>query len=81
MPSTAGQKQAVDRVTRPDMENDQRKSTPFISRFFDRKNIIGQSLLGTRAPSRLFRLSLTKGSGWQSPLFLHPPGLASANSI
>ena len=27
------------------------------------------------------RLSLTKGLGWQSPLFLHPPGLASADSI
>ena len=33
VPSTARQNQAVDRTTRPGVENDQRKSTPFIGWF------------------------------------------------
>jgi len=44
MLSTAGQNQAVDLVTRPDIENDQRKGTPFIPRMTfltTVKNIIG----------------------------------------
>ena len=41
VPSTAGQNQVVDRVTKPDVENDQRKSIPFTGRFSTGENIIG----------------------------------------